>query len=681
MITRRASRIAVAAITAVAAAVLILGSPATAAPPEPGVGQGRISAFMADGDMARFVYSAVNLPEDVGLDAGAVEASFTPAGGEPVTLNTSVEVADSVNRRIVLALDVSGSLGPEGIAAVRDAATAFVQQSPAGSEIGLVTFGQPATVVLEPTQDTALVLQEIARLERNGNTALYDAVMLATGLLTGEGSELILLMTDGQDEGDAPGTIGSRASLQQAADAVSGSGAAITAVAFGAASQDPLTTLANAGGGQAVIPAGNPAALTAAFETVVRGITTGLLVDLQVPEQVRGVEGTLTVTVAAGDQLTRATRTGAIGAAPPVVTPDATPSPSPVQSDAAAPVPPPADRRLLIPKAFLYVAIGGLFVALLAVAAVTVGLLSRRNSPEAARRRSLAVYSLRGRRSPAMLQKETADTRLGDNAVARSAVDFAGRVVDKRGLGERLGRKLDAAGIPLRAAEWLVLQTASVLAGGALLMLLSGGNGLALLLGFVLGFAVPQLVLSVRRTRRERAFIAVLPDTLGLMASGLRAGYSMPQAMDSVGREGQEPLRTEFNRALVEARLGVPPEEAMEGIADRMNSTDFRWVVMAIRIQREVGGNLAELLDTVSATLRERARLHRQVQTLSAEGRLSAWILGGLPVGFTIYLLVVRPSYVAVLYTDPLGIALSVVALIVFSIGVLGLRWAIKVDI
>ena len=85
MITRRASRIAVAAITAVAAAVLILGSSATAAPPEPGVGQGRISAFMADGDMARFVYSAVNLPEDVGLDAGAVEASFTPAGGEPVS--------------------------------------------------------------------------------------------------------------------------------------------------------------------------------------------------------------------------------------------------------------------------------------------------------------------------------------------------------------------------------------------------------------------------------------------------------------------------------------------------------------------------------------------------------------------------------------------------------------------
>ena len=118
----------------------------------------------------------------------------------------------------------------------------------------------------------------------------------------------------------------------------------------------------------------------------------------------------------------------------------------------------------------------------------------------------------------------------------------------------------------------------------------------------------------------------------------------MPQAMDTVVREGQQPITGEFNRALVEARLGVPIEDAMDGVAERMKSKDFAWVVMAIRIQREVGGNLAELLTTVAATLRERERLRRQVQVLSAEGRLSAWILGLLPPVFALYLVLVRPE-------------------------------------
>jgi tight adherence protein B len=146
----------------------------------------------------------------------------------------------------------------------------------------------------------------------------------------------------------------------------------------------------------------------------------------------------------------------------------------------------------------------------------------------------------------------------------------------------------------------VVLRVAAPALLGILLLLLTQGNLLAMLLGVVLGVVGPMVYLSMRTARRKRAFMSVLPDTLALMASGLRAGYSLPQAMDSVVREGREPIRTEFNRALVEARLGVPAEDALEAMAERMSSQDFKWVVMAIRIQREVGGNLAELLDTVS---------------------------------------------------------------------------------
>jgi len=155
----------------------------------------------------------------------------------------------------------------------------------------------------------------------------------------------------------------------------------------------------------------------------------------------------------------------------------------------------------------------------------------------------------------------------------------------------------------------------------------------------------------------------------------------MPQAMDTVVREGSQPVTGECNRALVEARLGVPIEDAMDGIAERMKSKDFAWVVMAIRIQRDVGGNLAELLTTVSGTLRERERLRRQVRVLSAEGRLSAWILGLLPVVFALYLLLVQPEYLKPLVSELMGWLMLGVGITLLTVGALWMRRAVKVEV
>ena len=118
------------------------------------------------------------------------------------------------------------------------------------------------------------------------------------------------------------------------------------------------------------------------------------------------------------------------------------------------------------------------------------------------------------------------------------------------------------------------------------------------------------------------------------MSGSLSAGLSLAQSVDTIVREGAEPIASEFRRVVIESRLGVTLEDSLEGVAERMQSRDFEWVVMAIRIQREVGGNLAELLLTVAATLREREYLRRHVHALSAEGRLSCYVLGGLPPGF-----------------------------------------------
>jgi tight adherence protein B len=165
------------------------------------------------------------------------------------------------------------------------------------------------------------------------------------------------------------------------------------------------------------------------------------------------------------------------------------------------------------------------------------------------------------------------------------------------------------------------------------------------------------------------------------MAGGLQAGLSLPQAVDTVVREGTEPIAGEFRRALVEQRLGIDITDALEGVGERMESQDFSWVVMAIRIQREVGGNLAEILHTVSDTLREREYLRRQVKALSAEGRMSAWILGGLPVGMFIYLLVGNPDYVRPLYTTGMGWMMLGAAGFLLGLGSFAMAKLAKVEV
>ena len=195
-----------------------------------------------------------------------------------------------------------------------------------------------------------------------------------------------------------------------------------------------------------------------------------------------------------------------------------------------------------------------------------------------------------------------------------------------------------------------------------------GGGGLAML-GLLLGAVGPWLYLKMRHSRRLNRFNGQLAETLGLMAGGLQAGLALPQAIDSVVREGNEPMAGELRRALVEQRLGVDITDALDSVGARMDSEDFAWIVLAIRIQREVGGNLAEILHTVSDTLREREYLRRQVRALSAEGRLSGYILTGLPPLVFGYMTFANPGYARVLYTTTVGYIILAVALFMLALG------------
>jgi tight adherence protein B len=233
----------------------------------------------------------------------------------------------------------------------------------------------------------------------------------------------------------------------------------------------------------------------------------------------------------------------------------------------------------------------------------------------------------------------------------------------------------------MRPQEWLLLRIAAVVVAVALSTVLSGSLVLGVLIGALLGWLGTYLVVRVKAARRCSAFADQLPDVLQLIASSLRSGFSLAQALDGVVREGAQPAASEFGRALTEARLGVEVEDALDGVAERMKCRDLAWVVMAVRISREVGGNLAEVLLTTVHTIRERAQLKRQVRALSAEGRMSAYVLIALPIFVAGWFVLVRPQYLRPLYTQPLGIAMLAFAVLGVIVGSWWMSRVVKVEV
>lgn len=266
--------------------------------------------------------------------------------------------------------------------------------------------------------------------------------------------------------------------------------------------------------------------------------------------------------------------------------------------------------------------------------------------------------------------------------IAQSALGAAERALSSNaGIAASIGDRLEAAGMSLKPAEWVLIHAGVAVGGGMFGFVLGGGSAAGMILFLLLGAVGPWLFLGFKRSRRLSAFNGQLADTLQLISGGLSAGLSLAQSVDTVVRQGAEPMRTEFKRALVEARLGVSIEDALESIAARMQSKDFKWVVIAIRIQREVGGNLSEVLGQVATTIREREYLKRQVKSLSAEGKMSAWILGLLPVGVFAFLLMSNPVYFEPMFSSLMGWVMLGGAGVSMAIAAVWMRNLIRMEV
>lgn len=251
----------------------------------------------------------------------------------------------------------------------------------------------------------------------------------------------------------------------------------------------------------------------------------------------------------------------------------------------------------------------------------------------------------------------TGPQRGDGGAFGRWLLRRGGRIFAPLKIGERLEEKLARADIPLRGEEFLFLVVLLAL-GVPLLLLFLGANLRLAVAGGLLSCLFPWIYAERRRQKRLQLLNGQLADSLRVMANALRAGHSFLQAMEMVAGETAPPLAEEYGRALREMQLGTSTEAALNNLSRRVGSDDLDLVITALLIQRQVGGNLSEVLDKIAETIRERVRIKGEIRTLTAQGRLSGLIIGLLPLVLLGLLFVINPVYITTLFTDPLGIML-----------------------
>ncbi|MDI6794164.1 MAG: type II secretion system F family protein [bacterium] len=241
--------------------------------------------------------------------------------------------------------------------------------------------------------------------------------------------------------------------------------------------------------------------------------------------------------------------------------------------------------------------------------------------------------------------------------------------------------KLAKAGLLLRPSEFMVIIGMAALLGMGLGVIVSGGRIYIGLIGAVIGFYLPGLHLKRLQKKRVKSFENQLGNCLTLTSNSLRAGYSFTQALSTVATETLPPMSDEFKRVLREDSLGVTLEKAMVDLTHRIDSEDLELIVTAVLIQRKVGGNLSEVLDNIAHTIRERIRLKGEIKTLTAQGRLSGWIISLLPVAIGIILYVLQPDMMKLFVTEKLGLIMIGIGVIMQAIGIFAVTKIIAIEV
>jgi tight adherence protein B len=274
---------------------------------------------------------------------------------------------------------------------------------------------------------------------------------------------------------------------------------------------------------------------------------------------------------------------------------------------------------------------------------------------------------------PVTTSSTSSDGGFGAALQSSQALTQLNKVVEQRDFGANLARELARADLKLKPSEYLMIWVGTTLGVPAVMFLLSFvlptlGNPLFLIIGLFVGFLLPRFWLGRRRSSRLNAFNKQLPDTITLIANALRAGSSFLQAIELVVRESHPPISTEFGRVIREVNLGLSFDVALENMVRRVKSDDLELMATAISIQHTVGGNLAEILDSIAFTIRERVRIKGEIRTLTAQQRMSGYVVGFLPIGLAGFLFIAAPEFMNPMFDNRvavMGLPLGVIILFI----------------
>ncbi|MHB8572682.1 MAG: type II secretion system F family protein [Candidatus Dormibacteria bacterium] len=275
--------------------------------------------------------------------------------------------------------------------------------------------------------------------------------------------------------------------------------------------------------------------------------------------------------------------------------------------------------------------------------------------------------------------REPSTEAMNPRAVMDSFLDGMNSALGRFSFSSGLQDELARADLRIRASEFVFIQVGSALLVAMILLLRFGILGG--LVGLVVGFVMPNIWIRRRQSRRQKMFASQLGDTLLLLSNALKAGYSFTQAMDTVAKGAAPPISTEFGRAVREINLGQSVEDALQNMVRRVHSDDFDLVVTAVGIHRTVGGNLAEILDTIAYTIRERVRIKGEIRTLTAQARGSGYIITALPFALSALLFFISPTYFRPLFSDVLGWVMIGMGLTSMAIGYAIIRKMVAIEV
>ena len=568
----------------------------------------------------------LTLPEESRIDSGRVVVTENGADVSDLTVRAArADGGDELG--VVLVIDASRSMKGEPIRSAMRAARAFAQRRSPSQPLAVVTFNSRPAVLLPFTTDPEQIERALAAPPELGRqTYAYDATAAAIRLLRAAGISAgsVVLLSDGDDTGSQVGVAAVAADAQR-------SGARVFTVGLesGAFDRSSLQSLAGVAGGR-YTSTGSPRRLASIYDALASELAGEYLLsyrstappgrEITVFARVRGLPGAAT-----SGYLTPATP--ADGAAPPFE-----------QSS--------AQRFWRSPLAMLVVSLIGGIALWLGVAAI-----GRPTGRE-----------LRTRLTGFLSAPEAAAAQPG---LVDHLYSGAERSLGRTRWWARFKLELELARIDMPAERIVVLTAVSTV---LVMWLLAQVGPLLMPVALVLPVAVRGFIRNRLRQQR-RLFEDQLADNLQVVASAMRAGHSLPSSLAVVVGEASEPSKTEFSRIVADEQLGVPLEDAFGAVAVRMDNREIDQVGMVATLQRETGGNTAEVLDRVSDNIRARGELRRLIRTLTAQGRLSRWIITALPPSVLLLVTVLNPGYAEPLYTTTTGNILLAVAAAMVALG------------